>query len=504
MKLIGDIAKDGEVKAIASGAITDGATAIVNADGTVAATLGVTKTQALGSQVTWRAAGGANFAAAFDSNSGKAVVFSVGNAYVGTVDPSDNSISFGDVEEYQTGNHTYQDSCFDSNSNRIVTVYANANNSSYGTVVVGSVSGTDITFGTPVVYISQNVGVGPCIAFDSNVNKVAMFSEVSGQQITIGTVDPSDNSITVGSNITIHAAGSATGYCGIAFDSSQNKMLFSFQNDATNGQARVGTISSSGNSISFGTAVTFESGRPNNISSAFDSVNNKVLTIYQDEGDSSKGKAVVATISGTDVSFGTPVVFSPNTGTGGDGSTTGTKLASTNSGVCFDEFSKKFVISYGDAATSGTQTKMILGAVSGTTINFDTPFVPVTQAGSSTGVNFSDSAVTLVYDSVNAKIVYFYGDGHAGDHGKVVVVQTAGSSTNLTAENFIGVTDAAYATGQKATIKTTGSIARNISATLTIGQQYFVQTDGSLGTTAATPSVIAGTAIGASELIVKG
>ena len=39
---------------------------------------------------------------------------------------------------------------------------------------------------------------------------------------------------------------------------------------------------------------------------------------------------------------------------------------------------------------------------------------------------------------------------------------------------------------------------------LTIGQQYFVQTDGSLGTSADSPSVIAGTAIGTSELIVKG
>jgi len=39
---------------------------------------------------------------------------------------------------------------------------------------------------------------------------------------------------------------------------------------------------------------------------------------------------------------------------------------------------------------------------------------------------------------------------------------------------------------------------------LTIGQQYFVQTDGTLGTSADDPSVIAGTAIGTSDIIVKG
>jgi hypothetical protein len=38
----------------------------------------------------------------------------------------------------------------------------------------------------------------------------------------------------------------------------------------------------------------------------------------------------------------------------------------------------------------------------------------------------------------------------------------------------------------------------------TAGQQYFVQTDGTLGLTAADPSVIAGTAISATEIIVKG
>jgi hypothetical protein len=35
MRFVGDIAEDAEVRAIASGAITDGAPVVVNADGTV-------------------------------------------------------------------------------------------------------------------------------------------------------------------------------------------------------------------------------------------------------------------------------------------------------------------------------------------------------------------------------------------------------------------------------------------------------------------------------------
>ena len=39
---------------------------------------------------------------------------------------------------------------------------------------------------------------------------------------------------------------------------------------------------------------------------------------------------------------------------------------------------------------------------------------------------------------------------------------------------------------------------------LTAGQTYYVQNDGTLGTSADSPSVVAGTAISATELIVKG
>jgi sugar lactone lactonase YvrE len=41
-------------------------------------------------------------------------------------------------------------------------------------------------------------------------------------------------------------------------------------------------------------------------------------------------------------------------------------------------------------------------------------------------------------------------------------------------------------------------------SSLTAGQSYYVQTDGTLGTTAADPSVFAGTAVSATKLIVKG
>ena len=73
-----------------------------------------------------------------------------------------------------------------------------------------------------------------------------------------------------------------------------------------------GTVSAAGTSTvteTVGSNVVFEAGYALNIDSAYDSNAQKVVVAYRDADDSSKGKAVVGTISGTSLSFGTPVVF---------------------------------------------------------------------------------------------------------------------------------------------------------------------------------------------------
>ena len=74
--------------------------------------------------------------------------------------------------------------------------------------------------------------------------------------------------------------------------------------------------------------------------------------------------------------------------------------------------------------------------------------------------------------------------------------------TNVTTGNYIGFPISGGLNGQSITVKTRGEIATNVTG-LTAGQVYYVQNDGSLSTTS-TPSVLAGTAISSTELIVKG
>ena len=75
--------------------------------------------------------------------------------------------------------------------------------------------------------------------------------------------------------------------------------------------------------------------------------------------------------------------------------------------------------------------------------------------------------------------------------------------TNLTTENYIGISDGAYADGATATIQTVGS-TDDAQSGLTPGKTYYVQGDGSLATTADNPSVVAGTSLSATKIIIKG
>ena len=203
----------------------------------------------------------------------------------------------------------------------------------------------------------------------------------------------------------------------------------------------------------------------------------KVVIAYADVDNSSFGTAIVGTVSGTSISFGTAVVFE----SAGTGDTSAT----------YDSVNQKIVIAYRDAGNSSFGTA-IVGTVSGTSISFATPFV--FESASTEGIS-------AVYDTNTQKVVVAYKDGGNSSFATAAVFQYLLS--NLTTENFIGFSNGAYTNGQTATIQIVGAVD-DAQSSLTPGQQYFVQANGSLGLTAGNPSVFAGTAVAATKIIVKG
>ncbi|HAI37582.1 MAG TPA: hypothetical protein DCM40_05365, partial [Maribacter sp.] len=55
---------------------------------------------------------------------------------------------------------------------KIVVVYGDGGNSQYGTAIVGTVSGTSISFGSAVVFNSGNTYEGAVVCTDTTNNKV--------------------------------------------------------------------------------------------------------------------------------------------------------------------------------------------------------------------------------------------------------------------------------------------------------------------------------------------
>jgi hypothetical protein len=349
-----------------------------------------------------------------------------------------------------------------------------------GTVSV--VSSTAVSIGTTAVFAASPANLGDDIGavFDSTNNKVVIAYRDSNQSnygnAVVGTV--SGTSISFGSKETFANSG-YIGNIGIGFDANAGKVLIGYRDNGNSnyGTAIVGTVS--GTSISFGTAAVFKSNQCKSIRFAYDSNAQKLVLCYRDDGSSVGAAKVVGTVSGTSISFGTPVVFND--------------AQTDTTGVIFNPDQNKISIAFRDTGNSNKGTA-IDGTVSGTSISFDSE--TVFETGS------TDPVGGVVYDTASDKIVIVFRD--AGDSNQGKAITYVGSSTNLTSsENFIGFSDGAFADGQSAVINTTNTIDRNQSS-LTAGQTLFVQTDGTLGETAGSPSVTAGTAISATEIIVKG
>jgi hypothetical protein len=404
-------------------------------------------------------------------------------------------ISFGSAAVYESATITYQDATFDSNTNRVVIAYTDNGNSNYGTAIVGTVSGTSISYGTPVVFESATSSY-IATTFDSNENKVviAYRDDANSDYGTaiVGTVTGGGtNSISFGTPVVFETANST--YNSATFDSDSNKVVISYADGGNSGHgtAIVGTVS--GTAISFGTAVVFEAANSLWVSSAFDSDANKVVISYQDNGNSNHGTGIVGTVSGTAISFGTAVVY---------------EAASTEATGCgFDSNSNKVVIAYRDSPNSDRGTA-IVGTVSGTSISYGTAVV----YNSHGYTNYS--SVTFDSNANNVVIAYQGGaspsgsasvgtvSGTAISFGTAVVFNSAhapyttstfDSNSNKTVIAFQDDGNSSYGTGIVGTIE---------DGTFTIGSKYYVQNDGTISTVSS--SVNAGLAISTTSLLLNG
>jgi hypothetical protein len=473
------------VTAVASGSIEDGSTVVLNSDGTVSmvSTMVSVAGNASGVVEVW------DVQCCFDEGSGKLIVTYVrraeleedlnGFAVLGTV--SGGSISFGTPvmfnpewgvsPESDDGNTNI---IYDATNGKVVIIWGAMEwGGSWGMAmwgIVGSVSGDTLQFGDAVV-MKEDI-------FPSMMNTV--YRPQTGQVIN-----------------TVNCEGDQY-YC-------------------------VGTVS--GNIITFGPCTKDLHKR--DAYSAYDTLNDRLVTVYnmwyEPDGESYWYGVVVSAISGNELSKGAEIPLAA--GDYGDAL------------CCFDQTAGKTVIVY--QARVGQTWMGVVATTSGESVTFGDAYELPCQDGVR-GMSYSSAAgrVVIEYDealyfvdidgetmtcrpagSVNGNLprgfafstgsdlmAHAYVD--AGDIamaivGRVTPEGIAFESSNITAENFLGIASAACGDGGEATVATVGSSASNLSG-LTAARKHYVQNDGSLGVVPADPAVYAGLALSPSVLLLKG
>ena len=460
------------IEAVATATIASKAPVILNSAGTVTEVGGVTGSA--GTPVAFGSVGTPDYVnVVYDTNTNKVVVFwmdygnsQYGTAAVGTV--SGTALSWGTAVVFNSAETTFIAATFDSDANKTVTAYKDGGASNYGKAIVGTVSGTSISFGTEADFnaaSTTNIGIG----FDSTANKAVIAFRDDGNSdygtAVVGTV--SGTGISFGSEAVFQT--NQTSSHNLAHDPDENKMVlvYSHGGNSSYGTSNVCTIT--GTSIAFGTDAIFKTASTSSPTVAYDTTANKVVVPYSISG---AGKGVVGTVSGTGITFGTEAEF--NAG------------GSSNIACAYDPTGDVTVVSYTEAVTT-FDGFAVAGTVSGTSISFG-------PALNFTGdVTYSSSGQNTIYDPDANKFVSAYRGA-----GSVVYTPT---TTNLTSTNFVGIADAGISTSATGTIVVQGGTATGMSS-LTTGGKYYVQNDGTITTVSS--SVNAGLAISTTALLLNG
>jgi len=255
----------------------------------------------------------------------------------------------------------YGTSAYDINSDRYVIVFQNSS-TSYPTAVVAQLTGTTFTFGTPVVWQSATASKEQAI-YDPDQNKVVIF-----YQTKLGGVDNSGTGI-------------------------------------------VGNVTAGTNSITFGTPVTWLTKSNNAWSMAYDTTADRIVGHYYDNGNNYYLYGVVAAVSGTTITFGTPVVAR-------------SVAYHSYGGTVYDAYQNKIIYVY--SQDSDYQAYAGIG-----TVNAGSNSISYTTAQA---VGNQQQRTQLTYDPVSYKTVDLYVVIGATTTTKYRVITNSGSSLTFGAE----------------------------------------------------------------------
>ncbi len=410
---------------------------------------------------------------------------------------------------------------YDPSTNKVLIIYRDGANSSYGTAVVGTVSGGTITFGTPVVYNTASSSYAEPV-YNPDEGKIVIFYQDGGNSnyLTAKVATISGTTASFSSATVIASTGIST--YKVSYDEAQKKFLAVYTDSGNSYRGKYIVISQSGTTFTMGTAAFFTDGTTTISSLIYVPKSSKHVLVTK--GASNYGTANVITVSGTSATVGSDTVYEAATVnqlqgityhepsgnvvilysassatkaivgsisgesiTFGSAATVQSAGSSYHEGIQYHKAADKVILLYDYSSSQAYK----LGTVSGTTITVSASIVYVVSSNAK-----SPSWIDSVYDPVNKKIVSFYATNTPD--GSSSVFTPAFTDTN--ADSYIGVAAAAISNSATGKININGGINEGQSS-LDISKTYYVADNGSLQTLNNGRKI--GKAISATKLLVN-
>ena len=496
---------------VASGTLPNGKPVILNSNGTVTAVALSTQPVPIavptGSETAYTSAIVAFNTVQWDGATGRFVAVYAdpsnsfyGTACVGTV--TGTSIVFSSLYIWRSADSRNVKFAMDPNTaGKMVIVFSQ----NLGTLsgVVGTYTGTgasaSMSFGSDAVILNYDIPGDLAVTYDPNTaNRFVIMAHAPTNQGKGIVGNISGTTMTMGTAVDWAGSSGSAPYPrvvnGINYDKTADKFITAFADGANSDalNAIVGTISST-DTLTFGTRTTSSltgviqtsiAGDPLRTTSGAIAYNTYASDVYTN-------KILVTTLSGTTVSFGAVTVFDTGAayfsifmGSGTQDIGGCVSVADPEPNGTYTVAARTFTISGTSIGSLGTRYSMLV-------IDPD-PQKPNAQ------FNPAQLGQFIVNYNLHGSSPYIGGRVQLGQF--LVGSQQA---TNLTTTNFVGMPDKAYAASATATVVAKGGVSLN-QTSLTIGTTYYVQDNGSLGTSAGTVNVEAGRAISATSILLKG
>jgi hypothetical protein len=485
-----------EIEATATGAISDQAAVAVRSDGTIEAISG--NNEATGSITDFDSTTSTYIMPVrvlYDPDINKVVIFYVrmqsGDPYFYSMIcgiNSNNTLSLGTQKKISTPDsmdriggsqaNTYATACYNTANNKYMIAYRGQDNrmhTAHGTVQSNH---TDITWTSGGNHTNSEMWQPNYIRMeyspdDNSAQLVwrrtsdnylyrANFQYSSSQDKLHMQNSPSAVISQSSSNIEI------------SYDTNVNRYMIGYKNDQGSAVGRIVTTDDSGGNSQG--PYAFSNGDTGGNMAIFVPSENKSIICYSTSSATGLFAKVVTQASDGSITYGAEV----GVDTTGSASHITTALDATNN---------KVVVSW---YNGGTNVRYVSsGTISGTTTTWSSRYTVTNGVGHA----------AIGWNTNDGKSLIASRDGLNNDAGQAQAYRPA--STNLNTENFIGFAKAAINSGAAGAVKVTGNTATKSS--LTPGQKYYVQNDGSIGLTPATGTEVeAGIALSTTKLLIKG